>query len=407
MDTEETSRFTSHENGIERAYASALIGPMELCAQSGGQTDGQAAEHSVKEHLNVAAHGLRGLASLMVVGAHIIGGTAQHIYQNDSSYVETIQHPWYLGIYGVELFFVISGFVILPSALKYRPGEFALRRFFRLYPLFFAFSALFIALNWATNIYHYNNNLKSILSGLLFINLFTGTEQLTPNAWSLTYEVMFYALMCAVVHFTIRSRSTILGSMAVISSLWFVATFPIAIYFVAGVVVRLTLPANKLSGPVNKSIEIISFIIMVILASRAHYEYEPKDFMDPAVITLMLTTAIYFYFAVSPGSLTHRLMDNKSARYAGTISYSLYLVHPYVYYLVRAVFVHEGWFTSDTARSVGIFAIFVFALSIAISHFVHATLERTPYQWVFRQRIYSKATQETEPDAAMATGGRG
>lgn len=402
MDAEETGRFTIPGNGIERAENAGLVETLAGRAQTAGQTGTLA-----KEHLNVAAHGLRGLASLMVVGAHIMGGTARHVYQHDPSYVAAVQRPWYLGTFGVELFFVISGFVILPSALKYRPAEFALRRFLRIYPIFFVFSLLFIGLNWQTNSYGYNNNIKSIASGLLFLNLFTGTEQLTPNAWSLTYEVLFYVLTCALVYSVIRRRSLALGVLATALSLWFVVTFPIAFYFIAGVATRLLLPRNRLSTPVKMAIEILSFFTMLSLASRGHYEYYFRDLSNPVVISLILATGVYFYFAASPGSLTNIVMKNRIARYFGTVSYSLYLVHPYVYYLARAIFVHERWFTTETAYSVGIFSVFVFIPSIIITHFVHMTLERTPYQWVFRQRIYSKVPKENEPDVVLATGERG
>jgi peptidoglycan/LPS O-acetylase OafA/YrhL len=401
MDSEEIVRFTDLPEGIERARIT------ELANRPGGRAHaGEDVDVPAKEHLNVAAHGLRGLASLMVVGAHIIGGTARHIYPNDASYVEAVRHPWYLGTFGVELFFVISGFVILPSALKYEPAQFALRRFLRIYPLFFAFSLLFIALNWATNSYGHNNNLESIVSGLLFLNLFTGTEQLTPNAWSLTYEVLFYVLTCAVVHYAFRHRSWVLGSLAIASSLWFVVTFPIALYFLAGVAARLLLPANKLDISIRRSSEAVLFVMMVVLASRGHFEYKHGDFANPVVIPLIIVTGTYFYFAVAGGSLTNAVMDNRVARYVGTVSYSLYIVHPYVYYVLRALFARYHWFTPDAAYSVGIFAVFVVILSIAVTHIVHVTLERTPYQWAFRQRIYSKAPPSPELDAIVAKGER-
>src|SRR5690606_4351233 len=102
------------------------------------------------------------------------------------------------------LFFVISGFVIWPSVVRYSPGQFALRRFMRLYPLFLALTLLFMGLNLAANAYPHLNDAKTIAAALSFTNIFVGTEQLTPNAWSLSFEVMFYALTCATVFFTLH-----------------------------------------------------------------------------------------------------------------------------------------------------------------------------------------------------------
>src|SRR5262249_25438546 len=143
---------------------------------------------------NPAAHGLRGVASLMVFAAHLLGGPAKHVYADNPEYASFVEGPWSFGIYGVNLFFVISGFVIMASVIRYNPTEFAERRFFRIYPLFFVSTILFAILNAATNAYPYSNNIYSLFSSLLFADLFTGTEQLAPNAWSLTYEVIYYAM---------------------------------------------------------------------------------------------------------------------------------------------------------------------------------------------------------------------
>ncbi|WP_419815386.1 acyltransferase family protein [Glacieibacterium sp.] len=344
-----------------------------------------------KEEFNVAAHGLRGLASVMVLMAHIIGGTARHIYPDDLSYVLATRHPWYLGTFGVQLFFVISGFVIVPSALKYRPGDFALRRFLRIYPLFFVLSLFFIAINAMTNSYPKINNLGAIVSGLLFTNLFTGTEQLTPNAWSLTFEVVFYVLTCAIMHFTIRHKIPLLSGIAIVAAAVFAMYFPIAVYFMVGVLVRYLYPAAPLSRGLQRGLECCCFFALIWLASRAHFEYHWTDFQDPVVIPLILVTGCFFYLAVAPGSATNAIMDNRVARYVGTISYSLYLVHPYIYFGVRTAFSHLKWFGPDIARSMTLFGAVVVVLSFVVSHFVHLTLERAPYAWYFRQRIYRDA----------------
>ena len=72
-----------------------------------------------QDSFNSSAHGLRGIASMMVFFAHLLGGTAEHIYSGRADYVAFVERPWNFGVYGVELFFVISGFVILPSVMRY------------------------------------------------------------------------------------------------------------------------------------------------------------------------------------------------------------------------------------------------------------------------------------------------
>ncbi len=337
---------------------------------------------------NGAAHGLRGLASVMVLVAHIIGGTARHIFPDNLAYVEAVKRPWFFGTFGVELFFAISGFVILPSVLRYSYSEFAIRRFMRIYPLFFVLSVIFCLLNFHTNNYPKMNNVESIVSGLLFINLFIGTEQLTPNAWSLSFEVIFYILTCVFVELSIKRRAGVWAVLAIMASIIFTIMFPITIYFIIGLVARVISKYKYPHGLVRNCAEIIALISMIFLASRGHYEYVRNDLSNLSVILLIIATAIYFYFAILPGSLTGRALSNRPARYLGTISYSLYLVHPYIYFGVRGVFSHFHWFGADPWMSVVPFGLIVAALSIFVSHFVNITLEQGPYKWYFHQRVY-------------------
>lgn len=263
-----------------------------------------------------------------------------------------------------------------------------MRRFLRIYPLFFVLSVFFVSLNAFTNAYPPINNIRAIVSGFLFVNLFTGTEQLTPNAWSLTFEVMFYVLTCAVVQFTVHRKAPLLAGLAIVTAGAFVLCFPMAVYFIMGALVRYGYRGFPFGRAVQRSLECVCFVALVWLASRSHFEYHWADFSNPVVAPLIAVTGCFFFFAVAPGSLTSVIMDNRVARYVGTISYSLYLVHPYIYYGVRTTFGHLGWFGTDVARSMTVFGLAVISLSFLVSHFVHLTLERAPYAWYFRQRIY-------------------
>jgi peptidoglycan/LPS O-acetylase OafA/YrhL len=338
---------------------------------------------------NTAAHGLRGVAAMMVFFAHLLGGTADHVYAGDRVYDAAIRPFWNIGTFGVELFFVISGFVILPSVMRYSVSEFALRRLLRLYPLFLAFSLLFVVLNAATNTYPRLNSPLAVFSGLFFVNLFTGTEQLTPNAWSLSFEVVFYAAMALSWYFAATRRSPVMTIVMVGLSLAFLAAFPIVIFFIMGLLIRVAHDRGLfLSAHIGRIAEVLMFCLMLWLASLSKSAFVWDDFAKPSVPPLVLATGLYFFLAVHPASLTSRLLANRATLYLGTVSFSLYIVHPYIYLPMRMVFDRLGWFTTDYVTSMLAFAAVVTPLMLVATAIVHKQFEVRPYAWFFRQDIY-------------------
>jgi peptidoglycan/LPS O-acetylase OafA/YrhL len=151
------------------------------------------------------------------------------------------------------------------------------------------------------------------------------------------------------------------------------------------------LQLHKPRIPYPRLWEAACFLLMVALASRGHMEYRLSDFANPVALPLLLTSCLFFYFAVLPDSLTTQLMSNRFFAYTGTISYSLYLVHAYCYYALRLIFVREGLFGENAFLSVAIFAVPVVIVAFAVSQVVHIALERWPYRWYFHQRIYRVA----------------
>jgi peptidoglycan/LPS O-acetylase OafA/YrhL len=338
---------------------------------------------------NPAAHGLRGVASILVLVAHILGGTARHIYPGRAAYVHLIKHPWYFGTFGVEIFFVISGFVILPSALKYSAGEFALRRFVRIYPLFFTLSILFVSLNFVTNRYADINTPGSIIAGLLFVNLFTGTDQLTPNAWSLSFEVAFYVLTVLVVTFAYKQRRMFAGALAIGLAAAFLFFCPITVYFLIGIAMRVLVSNVRKANFATRAVEMLALLALIGSASRGHYDYTSwAQFSGVVVPSILVSISVYFYLALMPRSFTALALSGRVFRYAGDVSYSLYLVHPFVYFVLRALFVRYGWFTDNIAASILLFGVAVFAVSFLLTHYVHRALERWPYRRIFHQKVY-------------------
>lgn len=338
---------------------------------------------------NAATHGLRGIASLLVFYAHLLGGTAEHIYADDLFYVELVRGPWNVGVWGVELFFTISGFVILPSIMRYSLKDFAERRFLRLYPLFFVLSVVYVALNALTNAYPDSNNVLTVVSGFLFLNLVTGTEQLTPNAWSLTYEVMFYALAALSFHFIFRKRIWIVAAALLAISALFIVRYPMALFFVGGMIIRIAYD-REIRPPAWAVIvcEVVLAVIWIYLAANFRESFDRDFITTPYAWGLLVSTVAYFYFAVQPESLSTRIARTAPIAYLGTVSYSLYLVHPYTYFAARNLFDRFDMFTPDWFTSMLLFFAVTTPITLICTHWAHKLFEIGPYRWYFREQIY-------------------
>jgi peptidoglycan/LPS O-acetylase OafA/YrhL len=89
---------------------------------------------------NNAVHALRALAVLMVFAVHLLDSFSTYFYPACEPLNFAMPFIKRFGTFGVELFFVISGFVIMNSVRKYDLREFLFRRLIRIYPLFAAFT---------------------------------------------------------------------------------------------------------------------------------------------------------------------------------------------------------------------------------------------------------------------------
>lgn len=108
-----------------------------------------------------------------------------------------------LGIFGVDIFFVISGFVMaMVTSQDTSPGSFLLNRIIRIVPLYWILTAALavVVLVEPTLILSTTFNLVNFLKSLFFIPYFKESGLLQPFlfvGWTLNYEMLFYACMTA------------------------------------------------------------------------------------------------------------------------------------------------------------------------------------------------------------------
>ncbi|MCE0522570.1 MAG: acyltransferase [Methylacidiphilales bacterium] len=152
------------------------------------KTDGTAAEATAKVE-NIQA--LRGIAALLVVWGHLKFPMADLCPGAESNPLVQTAH----GAIGVDLFFIISGYVICLTACKRhgRALDFFLARVARVSPLYLA--AFLPALLWKDHASGAHLSLHSIWNGIFYLPIFDWEDYTEPPVgvgWTLSFEMWFY-----------------------------------------------------------------------------------------------------------------------------------------------------------------------------------------------------------------------
>lgn len=317
------------------------------------------------------------------------------------------------GYLGVDVFFVISGFVIAQSLMNRQADTFRthlfgffLRRFKRLLPALLicfvgtSLTLMFIdaapkvslitgalALFGFSNIYLYDQELD-YFSAAIEYNAFSHT-------WSLGVEEQFYLLFPVV--FWILARSTgsnfvewlgrIIAICSLLSLIAFVAleaTAPVFAYYImftrfweigAGVVIACILHRGFLL-PQGLSSGFAICVYLLILLSV--FFFLPAHGFVGHLVAVAATAAVIW--AGARTSMQHNILTHWAVVYVGKISYSLYLWHwPFLVFGLLAL---DSWVASP---AMGVLATFI--LSALSYHFIEQPVRKiatpTPRLWHF------------------------
>lgn len=311
---------------------------------------------------------LRGAAAMAVVWFHVTNGTP-NAYSPDWLRASGRQ-----GFLGVEVFFVISGFVI-PLALqraRYRIrdyGWFVLRRLVRLDPPYFASIALAIALTYAfAALPGFRGKppsypLPVLLSHIAYANKFFGLPSVIPVYWSLSLEFQYYLLLGLVFPLIGHPRRAVrivaLAGLAAAA----LAVPSLLLVFRWLFMFELGILAFYLR---ERMIGVAEYGIGVALAAAGSYVTLGPDV---AVVGVGATLLIAFV-----------VLRNRLLLFLGDISYSLYLVHV----PIAGRVINAGTRVRLGPATALLLAIAAVGLAVVAAYVFHRLIERPARSWSAR-----------------------
>ncbi|MDC3112244.1 acyltransferase [Pelagibacteraceae bacterium] len=274
-------------------------------------------------------HILRGLAILFVIGYHI----SSEIFSS--------------GFLGVDIFFVLSGFLISKIYQKYNFKNYIKNRIKRLLPAYFFCSIFIVFLSVIfLNLKEYNEVIREFYFSLFFLsnfgfwikNSYFNNTNFYPllHYWSLAIEIQFYIIFPIIFIFFYKRKFIV--------SLFLIFSFLSCIFFlnISPKTSFYFLPFRLwefLFGIIISNIKIdlkyrntnIGYIfvllILFILFTKTSYESHSFIIGHPGIKSLVICilTALIIIFTLPTNKLFY--YPNYILEKVGIISYSLYLFH--------------------------------------------------------------------------------
>ncbi|MFH8433706.1 acyltransferase family protein [Streptomyces sp. NPDC018007] len=287
-----------------------------------------------------AVDGLRLLAAMAVAAYHFVGTPTRDFWgadpAHDLSAVAPTLHPVSgYGWLGVEAFFLISGFVICMSCWGRSPGQFAVSRICRLFPVYWAVVLLIVAAGvvatFAGQRWGAPTDLRTTLGNLTMIPSALGVPFTAGVAWTLWVEARFYLLMGGLLLIGLTYRRVIafgflwltlaaMGRELDSAVLDAVLLGEYAGLFVAGIAVYLMYRY----GP-NLLLWLLLGFAWCYALTVLNDRVVAHPGTDWAVSAAVLTGCLGLLLLAGPGPLRH--LRWRPLVYAGALTYPFYLVH--------------------------------------------------------------------------------
>jgi peptidoglycan/LPS O-acetylase OafA/YrhL len=355
--------------------------------------------------------GLRGFAVFLVFLVHFVTLVRPWTSEESGFLVfETSLHT--IGNTGVDLFFVLSGYLIYGSLISRRQHflRFMSRRIQRIYPAFVAVFAVYVLLSFvlpekgkvpavaAERVIYLVQNVL-LLPGIFPIN------PMITVAWSLSYEMFYYlAIPLVVALFRLRER-TIGFRVTFFLSIAFVTAIYCAvngghirlIMFISGIVLYEAMKSPRVPSPNG------FFALMVLAAGLLCALLFTGKGADGSVLKICTLFVTFFVLCLTCFRNPLGWLPSSFAwtplRWLGNMSYSYYLLHGLT---LKAGFLALSTVLSGASHGAWLFWVLLppmFALTVVTASALFLLVER-PFSLAPRKagRGPSGLSLESAPD---------
>jgi exopolysaccharide production protein ExoZ len=250
-------------------------------------------------------------------------------------------HP--MGLFGVHLFFLLSGYV-MASICENDTRAFVRRRLIRIIPLYWTLTLLVYLAAWKAP--HLMNTTRAIpselLKSLFFVPFLKSNGLYQPVlfvGWSVNYEMFFY-MMLSIALLIHKRRAAVLGSAIMLcvmatcspfaktsavanfysNSILFECILGVAAYYCVRAVSRQLAPTSR---PVLITMAIASLVLLPAIEGFSVLASMPMVVrFGPLCFVLICSASLLAISGADMGAGTLVLL--------GDASYVIYLVHPFI-----------------------------------------------------------------------------
>lgn len=294
---------------------------------------------------------LRALASIVVVFIHTqgyVGGMLEKHFPNSAGAASVTS--FHLGEFWVDLFFVISGFImaLITERMHQQPGavrNFVQKRLFRVIPIYWMWTLVLAGLlAFLPQLFSVRTfSLSETLLSCLFIPytpLGQNTSPVLPVGWTLSYEVYFYTLLSLGLLLSRKVFLPVLGLFFLASTLFIPQQGPVTALLSSPILwelyggMLLYTVHHRLPRLTPTTTLMICLVALGLFYGLSHILQ--GRFWVWGLPALLMTGALVCMEEVKESRAT------RLGAFLGDSSYTLYLSHPVMLSAVGKVFVLLG-----------------------------------------------------------------